>query len=115
MYEEYAQCVLYRYTLIEDTGELAKMEITNYVKRTLSPYRNKYSFKYRDPQTGLMKEVKEEYIDKFRNHKLYTFDLDEKEVREVIRKFLIKKMDDAYKESEKQRYILQRFMERYND
>lgn len=96
---------LYCFKLMEKTGEIQKLEITDYEELTNS---------YRWEQTGgYIEYIYKKDMNKVKNNKVYSFDDNIENCVEMIYRSLSEKKDKADKDLQKYRTVMHQFCQKY--
>lgn len=95
---------IYKFTLIEDTGEIVKTEISQYERKCWSNKDVYYRYK---GKSGLM-YIYERQLDQFKSGRVYTFNPDENHAEQIIKVELLARKDKAQKELERWQAVLEK-------
>ena len=95
---------IYKFTLIEDTGEIVKTKISQYERKCWSPKDVYYRYK---GKSGVM-HIYERQLDQFKNGRVYTFNPDENHAKQIIKAELLARKDTAQKELERWQAVLEK-------
>lgn len=93
---------LYKYYLNESDGKIYMTEINSYHTGKFTNNQSYYGFK----ENGYTNYVYTKDIDRFKNWKIYTFDLSESEVINIIERTLLEKQYKARVEAERYNRII---------
>ena len=95
---------IYKFTLIEDTGEIVKTEISQYERKCWS--NNDVYYRYKG-NCGVM-YIYERQLDQFKSGRVYTFNPDENHAEQIIKAELLARKDKAQKELERWQTVLEK-------
>ena len=95
---------IYKFTLIEDTGEIVKTEISQYEKKCWSS-KDAY-YRYKDKSVVMY--IYKRQLDQFKNGHVYTFNPSEEHAQQIIKADLLARKDKAQKELERWQAVLEK-------
>lgn len=103
------QKTLYCFKLNKETGEIRKIEITNYASGMWNNKKQWYRFRLE----SVIYYAYSQDFDRFKNDRVYSFDGDFDRAVEIIRSTLIERKEKEYAVYEKHKNVLDTLNERY--